>query len=119
MFVKMTPSGATGLFRRFYWNDSAFSAFPSTTTQLFSQSLSNTLYSCLENFSNTNNFCNFWRINFQQVNTYAFCSWDNIFSKNGIAVLPKTCASTPTPRSRCRPIPPHNGISTCLEATIL
>ena len=39
--------------------------------------------------------------------------------KNGIAVLPITCASAPNPRPRCRPTPLYYGISTCLEATIL
>ena len=40
-------------------------------------------------------------------------------SKNGIAVLPITCASAPNPRPRCRPTPLQYGISTYLEATIL
>ena len=39
--------------------------------------------------------------------------------KNGIAVLPVTCASAPNPRSCCRPTPLYYGISTCLEATIM
>ena len=39
--------------------------------------------------------------------------------KNGIAVLPITCASAPNPRPRCRPTPLYYGISTCPEATIL
>ena len=39
--------------------------------------------------------------------------------KNGIAGLPITCASATNPRPRCRPTPPKNGISTCLQATIL
>ena len=38
--------------------------------------------------------------------------------KNGIAVLPITCASAPNPRPRCRPTPLENGMSTCLEAII-
>ena len=38
--------------------------------------------------------------------------------KNGIAVLPKTCASAPNPRPLCRPTPLYYGISTCPEATI-
>ena len=41
-------SRPTGLFCRFRRNESAFSPFPATTTQLFSQSLSShTLWSCL------------------------------------------------------------------------
>ena len=39
--------------------------------------------------------------------------------KNGIEILPITCASAPNLRPRCRPTPLQNGISTCLEATIL
>ncbi len=39
--------------------------------------------------------------------------------KNGISVLPITCASAPNPRPRCQPTPLSYGISTCLEATIL
>ena len=39
--------------------------------------------------------------------------------KNGIAVLPITCACAPNPRLRCRPTPLLNGISTSLEATTL
>ena len=39
--------------------------------------------------------------------------------KNGIAVLPTSCASAPNPRPRCRPTPLKNGISTSLEATVL
>ena len=38
--------------------------------------------------------------------------------KNGIAVLPITCASAPNPRPR-RPTPVQLGISICHEATIL
>ena len=39
--------------------------------------------------------------------------------KNGNTFLPITYASAPNPRSRCRPTPLYNGISTCLEATNL
>ena len=39
--------------------------------------------------------------------------------KNGITVLPITCASAPNPRPRCRPTPLYYGISTSLEASIL
>ena len=64
------------------WLPSAYGSLllPATTTQLFSQSLSShTLYNCLENLPTTNNLCNFWHSNFQQVSTYAFCSWDDKF----------------------------------------
>ena len=70
----------TDLFFRFGWNDSARTPFPATTTQLFSQSLSShILCSCLDILSTTNNLCNFWHSKLQQVSTYAFCSWDDIF----------------------------------------
>ena len=39
--------------------------------------------------------------------------------KNGIAVLPITCASALNPRPRCLTTPLEYGISTSLEATIL
>ena len=72
----------TDLFCRVCSNDSVLTPFPATTTQLFSQSLSsNTLWSCLDILSTTNNFCNFWQSKFQQVSTYPFCSWDEIFSQ--------------------------------------
>ena len=58
----------TNLFCRFCWNDSACTRFPASNTQLFSQGLSShTLCSCIEIFSTTNNLCNFWHRNFQQV----------------------------------------------------
>ena len=106
-------SRPTDLFCRFCWNDSARTPFPATSLppaapfpQLFSQSLSShTLCSCLEILSTTNNLCNFWKSKFQQVSTDAFCSWDDIFTQNGIAVLPMTYASAPNPRPRCRPLP--------------
>ena len=73
----------TDLFCRFCWNDSARIPFPAAPfTQLFSQSLSShTLCSCLEILSTTNNLCNFWHSKFQQVSTYAFCSWDDTFTQ--------------------------------------
>ena len=73
----------TDLFCRFCWNDSACTPFPTAPfTQLFSQSLSShTLCSCLEILSTTNNLCNFWHSKFQQVSTYAFCSWDDILTQ--------------------------------------
>ena len=102
-------------FCKFCWNDSARTPFPATClpytygslppaarfTQLFSQSLSShNLCSCLDVLSTTNHLCNFWHNQFQQVSTYAFCSWDVEFlRKNGVAVLPLTCASTPNPES--------------------
>ena len=89
-------SRLTDLFCRFCWNDSACSPFPATylpyaygslppaapSAQLFSQSLSShTLCSCLEILSSINNLCTFWHSKIQQVSTYAFCSWDDIFTQ--------------------------------------
>ena len=79
----------TDLFCRFCWNDSVRIAFPSTScppatpfTQLFPQRLSShTLCCCLDILSTTNNLCNFWHSKIQQVSTYAFCSWDEIFTQ--------------------------------------
>ena len=79
----------TDFFCSFCWNDSACTPVPATCrpraapfTQLFSQSLSfHTLCSCLDILSTTNNLCNFWHIKFQQISTYAFCSWDDIITQ--------------------------------------
>ena len=105
-------SRPTGLFYRFCWNESAclppLRKLPSahgslpllaTTTQLFSQSLSShTLCSCLEIFSTTNNLCNFWNSKFQQVSTYAFCSWDDLFTQKWICSSPNNlCKCTESP----------------------
>ena len=86
---KNVSSQPTDLFCRFCWNDSVRTPFPATShppaaplIQLFSQSLSShTLCSCLDILSTTNNLCNFWHSKFQQVSTYAFCSWDDIFTQ--------------------------------------
>ena len=99
---KNVPSRPTDLFCSFWWNDSACTPFPASSmppvrklpsaygslppaapfTQLCSQSLSShTLCSCFEILSTTNNLCNFWHIKFQQVSTYAFCSWDNFLTQ--------------------------------------
>ena len=48
-----------------------------------------------------------------------FAAGTTYLRKNGIAVLPITCASAPNPRPRCRPTSLYYGISTSLEATIL
>ena len=77
---KNVSSRPTGLFCRFCWNDSACNPFPAPFTQLFFQSLlSHTLCSCLENLSNTNDLLYFRHSKFQQISTYAFCSWYDIF----------------------------------------
>ena len=96
---KNVSSRPTDLFCRFCWNDSACSPFQVTTTQLFSKSLSShTLCSCLEIPSTTNNLCKFWRSKFQQVSTYAFCSWDNIFTQKWNGGSPDNlCKCTKSP----------------------
>ena len=99
---KNVSSRPTDLFCKICWNDSARTPFPATClppvrklpsaygsyppaapfTQLLSQSLSShTLCSCLDILSTTNNLCIFWHSKFQQVSTYAFCSWDDIFTQ--------------------------------------
>ena len=89
----------TDLFCRLCWNDSARNPIPATTTHLFSQSLSShTLCSCLELLHTTNNLCNFWHSKFQQVSTYAFCSWDDIFTQKWNWSSPKNlCKCTESP----------------------
>ena len=79
--VSRTP---TGLFCRFCWNESTFTTFPVTTTQIFSQSLfSRTLCRCVEIFSTTNKICIFWHRKFQQVCTHAFYSGEDVFRQKG------------------------------------
>ena len=75
-------SRLTDLCCRFWWNGSACSPLPATTTKLFSRNLSyHTFCSCLENLSTTNNLCIFWRSKLQQVSSHAFCSWDDKFTQ--------------------------------------
>ena len=101
---KNVSSRPTDLFGRFCWNDSARTAFPATTTQLCSQSLSShSLCSCLEILSTTNQLCNFWHSKSQQVSTYAFCSWDGIFTQNW------NCSS---PNNLCKRIGSPSTLST-------
>ena len=90
----------TDLFCRLCWNDSACTPFPAVPfTQIFSQSLfSHTLCSCLEILSTTNNLWNFWHSKFQQVSTYAFCSWDDIFTQKWNCSSPNNlCKCTESP----------------------
>ena len=90
MFVKMSLRdrlicfadfvGMTVFTLRFLLPPCYLSAAP--FTQLFSQSLSShTLCSCLDNLCTNNNLCNFWHRKFQQISTYAFCSWDDVFTQ--------------------------------------
>ena len=86
---KKVPPRPTDLFCNFCWNVSARTPFPATCrppaapfTQLFSQSLSShTHCSCLDILSTINNLCNFWHSKFQKVSSYAFCSWDDLFTQ--------------------------------------
>ena len=116
---KNVSSRPTDLFCRFCWNDSARTLFPATClppvlklpsaygslppaapfTQLFSQILSShTLCSCLNILSTTKNLCNFWLSKFQQVSTYAFCSWDDIFTQKWNCSSPHNlCKCTKSP----------------------
>ena len=110
---KKVSSRPTDLFCRFCWNDSARNPFPATSrppafrppaaplpfTQLFSQSLcSHTLWSRLDILSTTNNLCNFWHSEFQQVSTWAFCSWDDKFTQRWTCSSPKnSCKCTESP----------------------
>ena len=48
-----------------------------------------------------------------------FAAGTTYLRKNGIAVLPITCARAPNPVPLCLPTALYYGISTCLEATIL
>ena len=99
MFGKMSLRDRLICFADFFWNDSACSPFLATTTQLFSQSLSShTLCNCLEFLSATNNLCNFWHGKFQQINSYAFCSWDDFFTQNWNCSSPNNlCKCTESP----------------------
>ena len=52
----------------------------------------------LKFFCTTNSIFNFWRIKFQQVSTYAFCSWDDIFKKKWNCSSPNNlCKLTESP----------------------
>ena len=97
-------SRPTDLFCKFCWNDSARSPVPATTTQLFPRSL----WSCLEILSTTNNFCIFWHSKFQQVSTYAFCSWEDIFTQ-------KWNCSSPNNLCKCTESPYTLSTNTSLE----
>ena len=93
---KNVSSRSTDLLCRFCWNDSARTLFPATINQLFSQSLySHTICSCPDILATTNNLCIFCK--FQQVSTYAFCSWDDIFTQKW------NCSS-------------HNNLCKCVES---
>ena len=103
---KNFSSRPTDLFCRICWNDSARNPFPANSrppvaplTQLFSQILSSyILCSCLDIPSTTNNLCNFWHSKFQQVSTYAFCSWDDMFTQKWNCSSPNNlCKCTESP----------------------
>ena len=50
---------------------------------------SHTLCSCLDILPTTNTLCNFWHSKIQQVSTYAFCSWDDLFTQKWNCSSPK------------------------------
>ena len=105
---KVSPR-PTYLFCRFCWNESARTPFLATTTQLFSQSLcSHTPCSFLEVLSTTNKLCSFWHSKFQQVSTYAFCSWDYIFKQ-------KWKCSSPNNFRKCTESPSKLSTNTSIE----
>ena len=123
---KNVSSRPNGLFSRFCCKESARTPFLGTClpyaygslplaaplTQLFSQSLSSqTLYRCLEILSITNNLCNFWHSKFQQVSTYTFCSWVEIFTQK------KNCSS-PNNLCKCTESPSTLSTNTSLERNL-
>ena len=59
-----------------------------------------TLSSCLEIFSTNNNICNFGHNKFQQLSTFAFCSWDDLVTEKRNSGSPnnlrKCTESSPT-----------------------
>ena len=98
------------LFCRFCWKDSACKFLLATTTQLFSQSpSSHTLCRCLEILSTINTFCIFSCNKFQQVSTYAFCSWDDTF-------FAKMDCSSPSNLCKCTESPPTLSTNTSKES---
>ena len=104
---KNVSSRSIGLFYRLRWNESPCSF--ATTTQLFSQSMSShILCSCLEFPFTTNNLCKFWRSKLKQVSTYAFCSWDDIFTQ-------KWNCSFPNNLSKCTESLPTLSTNTSIE----
>ena len=65
---------------------------------VFSKSVFPHYCSRLDILSNTNNLCNFWHSKFQQVSTYAFCSWDDIFKQKWNCSSPNNlCKCTESP----------------------
>ena len=125
MFVEMSLRDRLVSSAVFFWNDSAglFYVYgchllPATTTRLFTQNLSShAFYTCLETSNTTNNLCNFYHSKRPQVSTHEFCSWNDVLVqnwRNGFRNKLCNCTeTTPTAPSL------KNGISTCLEATIL
>ena len=102
---KNVSSRPSGLFSRFWWNESLLittSFQPAAPfTQMFFQSvLSHTLCRRLEILSTTKNLCYFWHSKFQQISTYSFCSWDDIFTQKWNWSSPNNlCKSSKSPSS--------------------
>ena len=111
---------STGWFRRFSWRDSAGSFFCCHYPTAFSE------------FVFPHSLKLSW-VFFPPLTTSAipgtvysnksalthFAAGTTFLNKSGVEVFPTTCASAQNPRPLCRPISLMNGISTCLEATIL
>ena len=92
------------------------SLLPATVIQLFSESLPpQTLCSCLV-ISSTSAVSGAANSNKSAPTRFAATTHSR---KDGIAVLPITCANAPNPLLGCRPNPLWNGISTCRQATMV
>ena len=97
-----------------------FLSFPAMETQQFSQSLPyHTLCICLDFFSTTNSLCIFWHNKFQQVST-------DIFWQLGRHIYAIWTGGSPNKLCKCTEslstlstITHYNGMSPCLEATIV
>ena len=90
---KKVPSRLTCLFRRFCWKYSACSPLPATTTQLIFQSLSSHILCCCLNFFlplTTSAISGEGKSN--KLAPTRFAAGTICLRKNGIGVLPITCA---------------------------
>ena len=61
----------------------------------FQSLLSHTLCSRFERFSTANNFSNLWCSKLQNVSTYAFWCWDDIFTQKGNCSSPSNLCKSP------------------------
>ena len=65
-----------------------------------------TFFTAVLTFFNTNNICNFWHSEVQQVSTHTLCSLEDILTQKGSAVLAITCAEALNRHPCCLPKPP-------------